>query len=193
MFWADCGRGLTPSTAGPDGCDAGDFAKTLLKQITPLLLCDNEEAVVEAARVYGNFSRIPEATFPLPHGNCAYTGTCTENMHFPSCEFLFDRNMHVYVNLKSCVLQNSLIAMRSERKVCSLHSDGSSITWLRFGQVREFMLETRVVEALTLLLDHPNMEVRTAPLPPCLQGFIDVHCTHFLITYYAPKGSLDSI
>eukprot|EP00198_Chlamydomonas_reinhardtii_P013474 XP_001702811.1 predicted protein [Chlamydomonas reinhardtii] len=29
----------------------------LLPRITPLLLCDNEEAVVEAARVYGNFSR----------------------------------------------------------------------------------------------------------------------------------------
>ncbi|GFR40002.1 hypothetical protein Agub_g537 [Astrephomene gubernaculifera] len=32
----------------------------LLPRITPLLMCDNEEAVIEAARVYGNFSRSPE-------------------------------------------------------------------------------------------------------------------------------------
>lgn len=35
-------------------------AARLLPRITPLLLCDNEEAVIEAARVYGNFSRSPE-------------------------------------------------------------------------------------------------------------------------------------
>ncbi|GIL94202.1 hypothetical protein Vretimale_474 [Volvox reticuliferus] len=32
----------------------------LMPRITPLLMCDNEEAVIEAARVYGNFSRSPE-------------------------------------------------------------------------------------------------------------------------------------
>ncbi|PNH12894.1 Armadillo repeat-containing protein 2 [Tetrabaena socialis] len=32
----------------------------LLPRITPLLMCDNEEAVIEAARVYGNFSRSPD-------------------------------------------------------------------------------------------------------------------------------------
>ncbi len=34
---------------------------TLLVHITPLLLSDNEEAIVEAARVFGNFSRAPPA------------------------------------------------------------------------------------------------------------------------------------
>lgn len=33
----------------------------LLGYITPLLMCDNEEAQVEAARAYGNFSRTHEA------------------------------------------------------------------------------------------------------------------------------------
>lgn len=33
----------------------------LLRHVTPLLLCDNEEAVVEAARAFGNFSRAAEA------------------------------------------------------------------------------------------------------------------------------------
>lgn len=33
----------------------------MLRHVTPLLLCDNEEAVVEAARAFGNFSRAPEA------------------------------------------------------------------------------------------------------------------------------------
>lgn len=32
----------------------------LLPRITPLLMCDNEEAVTEAARVYGNYSRSPD-------------------------------------------------------------------------------------------------------------------------------------
>lgn len=32
----------------------------LMPRITPLLMCDNEEAVIEAARVYGNFSRSAE-------------------------------------------------------------------------------------------------------------------------------------
>jgi hypothetical protein len=32
----------------------------LLCRITPLLTCDNEEAMVEAARAYGNFSRTAE-------------------------------------------------------------------------------------------------------------------------------------
>ena len=31
---------------------------TLLRHVTPLLLCDNEEAIIEAARLYGNFSRL---------------------------------------------------------------------------------------------------------------------------------------
>ncbi|KXZ44037.1 hypothetical protein GPECTOR_75g761 [Gonium pectorale] len=35
-------------------------AARLLPRITPLLMCDNEEAVIEAARVYGNFSRSPD-------------------------------------------------------------------------------------------------------------------------------------
>ncbi|GAX78023.1 hypothetical protein CEUSTIGMA_g5465.t1 [Chlamydomonas eustigma] len=34
---------------------------TLLSHVTPLLLCDNDEAMVEAARAYGNFSRVPAA------------------------------------------------------------------------------------------------------------------------------------
>jgi hypothetical protein len=34
---------------------------TLLCHVTPLLLCDNDEAMVEAARAYGNFSRAPAA------------------------------------------------------------------------------------------------------------------------------------
>jgi hypothetical protein len=33
----------------------------LLRYVTPLLLSDNEEAVVEAARAFGNFSRTAEA------------------------------------------------------------------------------------------------------------------------------------
>jgi hypothetical protein len=33
----------------------------LLRYVTPLLLSDNEEAVVEAARAFGNFSRAAEA------------------------------------------------------------------------------------------------------------------------------------
>lgn len=33
----------------------------LLHCLTPLLMCENEEAMVEAARAYGNFSRVPEA------------------------------------------------------------------------------------------------------------------------------------
>ncbi|KAG2484488.1 hypothetical protein HYH03_016720 [Edaphochlamys debaryana] len=57
----------------------------LLPRITPLLLTDNEEAVIEAARVYGNFSRSPD--------------------------------------------------------------------------VRDYMQAHRIVEALVLLLDHPNSEV----------------------------------
>lgn len=32
----------------------------LLPHVTPLLLSDNDEAVIEAARVYGNFSRSPD-------------------------------------------------------------------------------------------------------------------------------------
>lgn len=36
-------------------------ASTLLKHVTPLLLCDNEEAIVEAARAFGNFSRTADA------------------------------------------------------------------------------------------------------------------------------------
>lgn len=34
-------------------------AEQLLCHVTPLLLCENEEAVVEAARAFGNFSRLP--------------------------------------------------------------------------------------------------------------------------------------
>jgi len=36
-------------------------APKLLRHVTPLLLCDNEEAVVEAARAFGNFSRTADA------------------------------------------------------------------------------------------------------------------------------------
>jgi len=33
----------------------------LLCHVTPLLMSDNEEAAVEAARAYGNFSRVARA------------------------------------------------------------------------------------------------------------------------------------
>eukprot|EP00798_Chlamydomonas_sp_ICE-L_P011273 gene11273-18905_t len=33
----------------------------LLQHVTPLLMCENEEAMVEAARTYGNFSRVARA------------------------------------------------------------------------------------------------------------------------------------
>ncbi|KAG1674821.1 hypothetical protein FOA52_015208 [Chlamydomonas sp. UWO 241] len=37
----------------------GTNPRDLLSHLTPLMMCDNEEAQVEAARAYGNFSRVP--------------------------------------------------------------------------------------------------------------------------------------
>eukprot|EP00951_Prasinocladus_malaysianus_P037902 scaffold410866_cov23-Prasinocladus_malaysianus.AAC.2 len=50
---------------GPSLARDGQFAIDLLQCITPLLLCNNEESIVEAARVYGNFSRLPEVRSTL--------------------------------------------------------------------------------------------------------------------------------
>jgi len=102
---------------GPNGTAGAIFAKELLKHVTPLLLCDNEEAVVEAARVYGNFSRIPE--------------------------------------------------------IC------------------EFMLETRVVEALTLLLDHPNLEVLYAVAGSLVNLTTDPRYRDALVAANGCRGLLD--
>lgn len=44
--------------------------EALLRHVTPLLMCDNDEAAVEAARAYGNFSRVANAREYMQEVRC---------------------------------------------------------------------------------------------------------------------------
>ena len=59
---------------GEDNLVLCSAPEALLCHVTPLLMCDNEEAAVEAARAYGNFSRVANAREYMQEVRCGGAG-----------------------------------------------------------------------------------------------------------------------